>query len=56
VLFAAVHSPRFSFEVIQHAIKGDYQLVLSPYIIEEARQQVEEKMPTKISILERILS
>lgn len=56
VLFAAVHSPRFSFEVIQHAIKGDYKLVLSPYILEEARQQIREKMPTKSPILEQILS
>lgn len=33
VLVSALGWPRFPDEVIQHAVKDDYQLVLSPRII-----------------------
>lgn len=37
VLVAGTGWPRFPYEVLQHAAKGDYQLVLSPFVIDEAR-------------------
>ena len=40
VLVAASAWPRWPYEVILHAVKGDYQLVLSRDIIKEARQSL----------------
>lgn len=37
VLVAGTGWPRFPYEVLQHAAAGDFQLVLSPFVIEEAR-------------------
>jgi putative PIN family toxin of toxin-antitoxin system len=42
VLFSAYGWPRFPFEVLQHAVNKDYQLVLSPAIINEAYQALRE--------------
>jgi predicted nucleic acid-binding protein len=36
VLFAGTLWPRFPYEVLRHAVLGDYQLVLSSRIIDEA--------------------
>lgn len=37
VLVAGTGWPRFPYEVLQHAVAGDFQLVLSPFVIDEAR-------------------
>ncbi len=37
VLFAGTLWPRFPYEVLQHAVRADYQLVLSPRVVAEAR-------------------
>lgn len=55
VLFAAIGWPRFPYEVVQHAIKGDFKLVLSPRIIYEARGAVAFALPKRIKIFEATL-
>lgn len=42
VLFAAFGWPRFPYAVIRHAMLGDFQLLLSDTIIQEARDAVLE--------------
>lgn len=45
VLIAGMTYPRFPYEVLQHALAGDYQLVLSPRIIQEAEVAVTKLFP-----------
>ena len=46
VLFAGTLWPRFPYEVLQHAVSGDYQLLLSPRIITEARVAITRVAPS----------
>ncbi len=41
VLISGAVWPRWPYELLHHAIAGDFQLVLSPLVIEEARRRVE---------------
>jgi predicted nucleic acid-binding protein len=45
VLFAGTRWPRWSYEVLRHALRGDIQLVLSPLVIKQARRNLVEKFP-----------
>jgi predicted nucleic acid-binding protein len=54
-LVAGTTYPRFPYEVLQHAIKGDYKLVLSPRVIQEATQAVAVIFPGHIQRLEQFL-
>lgn len=45
VLVAGLGWPRFPYEVLQHAIAGDFQLVLSEYVIDEAREHFGRLFP-----------
>ena len=45
VLIAGIVFPRWPFEVLQHALKGHYQLVLSPIVIQEARRRITRRFP-----------
>jgi len=40
VLVAGSGWPRFPYQVLQHAVAEDYQLLLTPRIIQEARASV----------------
>jgi predicted nucleic acid-binding protein len=40
VLIAGTIWPRWQYAILQHAIKGDFQLVLAPLIIEAARRHI----------------
>jgi len=42
VLIAGTIWPRWQYTILQHAIKGDFQLVLVPLIIEAARRHILE--------------
>ncbi len=48
VLFAGIGWPRWSYEVLRHAIKGDVQLILSSLVITQARRNLEEKLPVYV--------
>lgn len=56
VLFAGSGWPRFAYGVLQHAMSGDYQLVLSLRIIQEARTALEEIIPSQSKQFEEVLT
>ena len=39
VLIAGIAWPRWSYEVLRHALSGDFRLVLSPLVIKQARRK-----------------
>ncbi|HFE67130.1 MAG TPA: PIN domain-containing protein [Chloroflexi bacterium] len=40
--------PRWPYEVLQHGLRGDFQLVLNQYVIEEARRTLLKRFPQHI--------
>jgi putative PIN family toxin of toxin-antitoxin system len=55
VLFSGSAWPRWNYEVLRHAVAGDFQLVLSPRIIEEAQKAIAEIAPKEASRFVAIL-
>jgi predicted nucleic acid-binding protein len=55
VLVAGIGWPRWPYAILQHAISGDFQLVLTPYIIEEARRNLQRIAPTTLPTLDTVL-
>lgn len=45
VLIAGLGWPRWPHEVLRHAVRGDFTLVLSPIVIEEARNRIQKSFP-----------
>jgi len=45
ILIAGSVWPRWSFEVLQHALRGDSHLVLSNYILQQARAHIQSRFP-----------
>ena len=45
ILLAGIVWPRWPYEVLQHALQGDFQLVLTQILIEEARRKFNERFP-----------
>jgi predicted nucleic acid-binding protein len=45
VLIAGVVFPRWPYEVLQHALKGDFTLVLSPIVVREATRRIRLQFP-----------
>ena len=56
VLFAGIVWPRFPYEVLRHAVMGDYQLLLSATIIEEARTAIMRVAPETASRFSDVLA
>lgn len=56
ILIAGTGWPRFPYEVLQHAVLGDFQLVLCPYIIAEARRHIDRVIPEMRAQFEQILA
>ncbi len=56
VLFAGTGWPRWSYEVLRHALMGDFQLVLSPFVISQVRRNLVEKLPNQVQAFERWLA
>lgn len=50
VLVAGTAWPRIPYEVLQHATHGDFQLVLSAGVIEEARYTLAKITPVSINV------
>ena len=48
VLIAGSVWPRWPYEVLQHALNGDFQLVLSPYVIAQAEAQIARSFPDHV--------
>ena len=55
VLVAGIGWPRWPYALLQHAVAGDFQLVLCPYIIEEARRNLQKIAPAILPALEDFL-
>jgi predicted nucleic acid-binding protein len=55
VLIAGIGWPRWSYEVLRHAVRGDFQLVLSPLVIEQARKHLARIAPNRVSDFEEWL-
>ena len=55
VLIAGSVWPRWSYEVVQHALQGDFQLVLAPLVIDQARRRVATRFPLQVERLETFL-
>jgi len=55
VLFAGTVWPRWSYEVLRHAAREDFSLVLSPLVIRQARQNLVSKFPSLASAFDRWL-
>jgi putative PIN family toxin of toxin-antitoxin system len=55
ILIAGSVWPRWPYEILRHAVKGDFQLVLTPYIITEARDRLSKRFPDNAWRFERIL-
>jgi len=46
VLIAGSSFPRWAYEVLSHALKGGFQVILSPFVIEQARKHLKKDFPT----------
>jgi len=55
VLLAGALWPRWPYEVLEHARRGDFQLVLAPIIIEQAKSRVAARFPTRVGSLDAAL-
>ena len=56
VLFAGSLWPRWPYAVLQHGIQGDFQLVLTPFVIEQVRRTVATRFASEIGRFEEFLS
>lgn len=45
ILVAGSGWPRFPYEIMQHASAGDFTVVLSPFVIDEARRHIRRLIP-----------
>lgn len=55
ILIGGTGWPRFSYEVLQHAVQGDFVLVLSALVIKEARMHLLRLMPDMVERFEAFL-
>lgn len=56
ILFAAVGWRRWPYEVLRHAIREDYQLVLSQRIIAEVTEELKAISPNRLGSFKRLLA
>ncbi len=47
--------PRWPYELLRHALRGDFQLVLNQYVIEETRHTLSKRFPAYIEKFEQFL-
>ena len=55
ILFAGSSFPRWSYEVLQHALDEDYRLVLCPLVIDSARRHLQKRFPEQLDRFEKFL-
>ena len=55
VLFAGSAFPRWPYEVLRHALAGDFRPVLCPLVIEQARQHLRKRFPDHLARFEAFL-
>ena len=55
VLFSGILWPRWPYEVLQHGIRRDFQLVLSPFVIEQVRRTLSTRFASELGQFEAFL-
>ncbi|GFP23649.1 hypothetical protein HKBW3S44_01721 [Candidatus Hakubella thermalkaliphila] len=50
VIIAGCSFPRWSYEVLSHALKGDFQVVLCPLVIEQVRRHLKKDFPVSAQL------
>jgi putative PIN family toxin of toxin-antitoxin system len=55
ILIAGSVWPRWPYEVLQYALRGDFQLVLSEYILQQARTHIRRRFPNHEVQFDRFL-
>ena len=55
VLITGIVWPRWAYEILMHAIRGDFTLVLSPLVIAEARNRIAVTFPDYLAEFEFLL-
>lgn len=55
VLAAGNAFPRWPYEVLRHALRGDYRMFLCSYLLEEARRTMSRAFPSGVDRLEQFL-
>jgi predicted nucleic acid-binding protein len=56
ILIRGITLPRFPYEVLRHAAKGDFTPVFSPLVVDSARWYVQELFPEHREALEILLT
>ena len=55
ILIAGTVWPRWPYEVLLHALRGDFHLVLSEFIIQQARRRIQTRFPTYLKQFDEFL-
>lgn len=55
ILLSGNAFPRWPYEVLQHALDGDYQLMLCPLVIKQAREHMRERFPQHLPRFDKFL-
>jgi predicted nucleic acid-binding protein len=56
VLLAGVVFPRWPWEILRHAVRGDFCLVLCPYVIHQARRRIAQRFPEFLASFDEFLA
>jgi predicted nucleic acid-binding protein len=56
ILIAGTIWPRWQYAILQHAIKGDFQIVLAPLILESARRNIRDIDARQLPRFEQFLA
>lgn len=55
ILIAGSVWPRWPYEVLQHALRGDFRLVLSEYIVQQAHTHIHRRFPDYSDLFDELL-
>jgi len=55
ILIAGSVWPRWPYEVLQHALRGEFRLVMSEYILQQARAHIYRRFPNHVDQFEKFL-
>jgi predicted nucleic acid-binding protein len=55
ILIRGITFPRFPYEVLRHAARGDFVPIFSPIVLDSARYYVRERFPQHLAALEMLL-
>jgi predicted nucleic acid-binding protein len=56
ILLSGSAFPRWPYEVLQHALKGDFQAVISPTVTGEARRNLTDRFPAYLDRFENFMA